>query len=93
MKLKRTLSIIKPDAIQAKFKGKILDFLEDKGFNILAQKKIKLTKSQAEAFYEIHRDKPFFNASKKLKYSFKETGILTFFKSKKKSKNILILSS
>jgi len=39
------------------------------------------------------RDKPFFNASKKLKYSFKETGILTFFKSKKKSKNILILSS
>ena len=61
MKLKRTLSIIKPDAIQAKFQGKILDFLEDKGFNILAQKKIKLTKSQAEAFYEIHRDKPFFN--------------------------------
>ena len=61
MKLKRTLSIIKPDAIQAKFQGKILDFLEDKGFNILAQKRIKLTKSQAEAFYEVHKDKPFFN--------------------------------
>ena len=61
MKLKKTLSIIKPDAIDSKFQGKILDFLEDKGFKIIAQKKIKLTKSQAEAFYEIHKDKPFFN--------------------------------
>ena len=61
MKLKKTLSIIKPDAIDLKFQGKILDFLEDKGFKIIAQKKIKLTKSQAEAFYEVHKDKPFFN--------------------------------
>ena len=61
MKLKKTLSIIKPDAIQSKFQGKILDFLENKGFKIIAQKKIKLTKSQAEAFYEVHKDKPFFN--------------------------------
>ena len=61
MKLKKTLSIIKPDAIHSKFQGKILDFLENKGFKIIAQKKIKLTKSQAEAFYEVHKDKPFFN--------------------------------
>ena len=61
MKLKKTLSIIKPDAIKSKFQGKILDFLENKGFKIIAQKKIKLTKSQAEAFYEVHKDKPFFN--------------------------------
>ena len=61
MKFKKTLSIIKPDAIQSKFQGKILDFLENKGFKIIAQKKIKLTKSQAEAFYEVHKDKPFFN--------------------------------
>ncbi len=61
MKLKKTLSIIKPDAIQSKFQGKILDFLENKGFKIISQKKIKLTKSQAEAFYEVHKDKPFFN--------------------------------
>ena len=61
MKLKKTLSIIKPDAIQSKFQGKILDFLENKGFKIIAQKKIRLTKSQAEAFYEVHKDKPFFN--------------------------------
>ena len=61
MILKKTLSIIKPDAIKSKFQGKILDFLENKGFKIIAQKKIKLTKSQAEAFYEVHKDKPFFN--------------------------------
>ena len=62
MKLKKTLSIIKPDAIQSKFQGKILDFLENKGFKIIAQKKIKLTKSQAEAFYEVHKERPFFNS-------------------------------
>ena len=56
----QTFSIIKPDAIKAKNHGKILDFLENKGFKIVAQKKLKLSKAQAEAFYDIHKDRPFF---------------------------------
>jgi len=56
----QTFSIIKPDAIQAKYHGKILDFLENKGFKIVAQKKLKLSRAQAEAFYGIHKDRPFF---------------------------------
>ena len=61
MTLQKTLSIIKPDAIKAKHHGKIVDFLEKKGFKILAQKKLKLTRVQAEAFYDIHKERPFFN--------------------------------
>ena len=60
MKLEKTLSIIKPDAIESKYQGKILDFLENKGFKIVAQKKLKLSKAQAEAFYNIHKERPFF---------------------------------
>ncbi len=60
MSLKKTLSIIKPDAIKAKYHGRIIDFLENKGFKIVAQKKLKLSKAQAEAFYNIHKERPFF---------------------------------
>ena len=60
MGLKKTLSIIKPDAIESKYHGKIIDFLENKGFKIVAQKKLKLSKVQAEAFYDIHKERPFF---------------------------------
>ena len=60
MSLKKTLSIIKPDAIESKYHGKIIDFLENKGFKIVAQKKLKLSKAQAEAFYDIHKERPFF---------------------------------
>jgi len=60
MSLKKTLSIIKPDAIESKYQGKIIDFLENKGFKIIAQKKLKLTKIQAEGFYEVHSEKPFY---------------------------------
>ena len=61
MDLQNTLSIIKPDAMKLKYSGKIIDFIEDKGFTIIAQKKIVLTKMQAEAFYSVHKDRPFFN--------------------------------
>ena len=61
MDTQETLSIIKPDAMKLKYSGKIIDFIEDKGFTIIAQKKIVLTKSQAKAFYTIHKDKPFFH--------------------------------
>ena len=61
MNIQQTLSIIKPDAMKLKYSGKIIDFLEEKGFSIIAQKKIVLTKNQAEAFYIVHKDRPFFN--------------------------------
>jgi len=61
MELQKTLSIIKPDAMELKYSGKIIDFIEDKGFKIIAQKKIVLTKNQAEAFYSVHKDRPFFH--------------------------------
>ena len=61
MKTEKTLSIIKPDAMKLKYSGKIIDFIEDKGFTIIAQKKIVLTKSQAEAFYSVHKERPFFH--------------------------------
>ena len=60
MELQKTLSIIKPDAMELKYSGKIIDFIEEKGFKIIAQKKIVLTKNQAEAFYLVHKDRPFF---------------------------------
>tara|TARA_B100001248_G_C27040278_1_gene300490 strand:+ start:53 stop:475 length:423 start_codon:yes stop_codon:yes gene_type:complete len=60
MQIQKTLSIIKPDAMKLKYSGKIIDFIEEKGFTIIAQKKIVLTKSQAEAFYSVHKERPFF---------------------------------
>ena len=60
-KIERTLSIIKPDAMKLKHSGKIIDFIEEKGFKIIAQKKILLTKSQAEAFYSVHKERAFFH--------------------------------
>ena len=61
MDIQKTLSIIKPDAMKLKYSGKIIDFIEEKGFRIIAQKKIVLTKNQAEAFYSVHKERPFFN--------------------------------
>ena len=61
MSSKKTLSIIKPDAIKSKYHGNIVVFLENKGFKILAHKKLKLSKPQAEAFYEVHKERPFYN--------------------------------
>ena len=61
MDTQETLSIIKPDAMKLKHSGKIIYFIEDKGFKIISQKKIILTKSQAEAFYSVHKESPFFH--------------------------------
>jgi nucleoside-diphosphate kinase len=60
MSKQKTLSIIKPDAMNSKLSGSIINFIEEKGFKILAQKKITLTRNQAEAFYAIHKERPFF---------------------------------
>src|SRR5207249_11802090 len=55
-----TLAIIKPDAVRAGKAGKILTHLESAGFKIRAARLVQLTTGQAEAFYEVHRERPFF---------------------------------
>ena len=56
-----TFSIIKPDATKRNITGAINKIIEDNNLEIVAQKRIKLSKEKAEGFYFIHRDKPFFN--------------------------------
>ena len=56
----RTLAIIKPDAVASGHTGKIIGRITNEGFTILGSKQIKMSLSQAEGFYEIHRENPFF---------------------------------
>lgn len=60
--IERTLSIIKPDAMSKKLAGVIIKRLEDEGFKILGMKFLHLTKEQAMAFYEEHKEKSFFQS-------------------------------
>ena len=55
-----TFSIIKPDATKRNLTGSINSLIETSGLRIIAQKRIKLTKEQAQKFYDVHNDKPFF---------------------------------
>ena len=55
-----TLAIIKPDAVHAMKTGRILAHLEDAGFVVRAARLVRLTQAQAEAFYAVHRERPFF---------------------------------
>ena len=57
----RTLTIIKPDSVEKGNSGKIIARLEGEGFNILAIRKMHLTTSQAQHFYAVHRERPFYN--------------------------------
>ena len=61
MSVERTLSIIKPDATKRNLTGLINAKLENSGLKIIAQKRLQLNRSMAEKFYEIHKDRPFFN--------------------------------
>jgi nucleoside-diphosphate kinase len=56
----RTFSIIKPDATKRNLTGKINAVIEDAGLRIVAQKRIRMSRQQAEKFYEIHRERPFY---------------------------------
>ena len=56
----RTFSIIKPDATRRNLTGKINAVIEDAGLRIVAQKRIRMSRAQAEKFYEIHKERPFF---------------------------------
>ncbi|HVV43721.1 MAG TPA: nucleoside-diphosphate kinase [Bryobacteraceae bacterium] len=60
--MQKTFSIIKPDAVKAGNAGKILAHLEAAGFRVAALKMVKLSKPQAEGFYAVHRERPFFNS-------------------------------
>ena len=59
--MQRTLSIIKPDATNRNITGLINSYLEERGLRIIAQKRISLVKERAEEFYNVHKNKPFFD--------------------------------
>jgi len=58
--VERTFSIIKPDAVADRHAGEILTMLEQAGFRIIGMRMVRLTQSQAEGFYAVHRERPFF---------------------------------
>jgi nucleoside-diphosphate kinase len=60
MATERTLSIIKPDATRRNLTGKVNTVFENAGLRIIAQKRIRMTREQAEGFYAVHRERPFF---------------------------------
>ena len=60
MAIERTFSIIKPDATRRNLTGKINAVFEEKGLRVVAQKRIRMSREQAETFYGVHRERPFF---------------------------------
>ena len=59
--IEQTLSIIKPDAVERNLDNEIKDMFINKGFKIIKDKKIQITKAEAEQFYKVHETKPFYN--------------------------------
>ncbi|MHC1788414.1 nucleoside-diphosphate kinase [Solidesulfovibrio sp.] len=60
--MERTLSIIKPDAVERNLSGAILKMIQDAGLKVVAMKMIQLSAAQAEGFYAVHKDRPFFRS-------------------------------
>jgi nucleoside-diphosphate kinase len=61
MATERTFSIIKPDATRRNLTGAVTKMLEEAGLRVVASKRIKMTREQAEGFYGVHKERPFFN--------------------------------
>ncbi|NUQ18756.1 MAG: nucleoside-diphosphate kinase [Sphingomonas sp.] len=61
MAVTRTFSIIKPDATRRNLTGAITKMLEDAGLRVVASRRIRMTRDQAEGFYAVHKERPFFN--------------------------------
>ena len=61
MAKERTFSIIKPDATRRNITGKVTALLEEAGLSVIASRRLRLTREQAEGFYAVHRERPFFN--------------------------------
>ena len=59
--LEKTLSIIKPDAVERNLENEIKEIFKNEGFSIIEEKKIQIEKSEAENFYKVHETKPFYN--------------------------------
>ena len=60
--MQRTLAIIKPDGVQQKVVGRVLARIEEEGFRIVALRLVRLSRADAEGFYAVHRERPFFDA-------------------------------
>ena len=60
--MERTLAIIKPDAVRARMTGRIIQRVEDEGFQIRAMRLVTLSTQEAEGFYAVHRERPFFSS-------------------------------
>jgi nucleoside-diphosphate kinase len=60
--MERTFAIIKPDAVAARFTGSILQRIESEGFQIRAMRMVNLSQKEAEGFYAVHRERPFFKS-------------------------------
>jgi nucleoside-diphosphate kinase len=60
--LQRTLAIIKPDAVARRLAGRIIQRIEDQGFQIRAMRRVHLSRAEAEGFYAVHRERPFFGS-------------------------------
>ena len=60
--VERTFAIIKPDAVRSRLTGRIIQRIEDEGFQIRAMRLVNLSKPQAEGFYAVHRERPFFSS-------------------------------
>lgn len=60
--MEMTLAILKPDTVEAGNAGKVLAHLEKEGFRILGLRKLRLTEAQAQAFYEVHKERPFYGS-------------------------------
>jgi nucleoside-diphosphate kinase len=59
--MERTLAIVKPDGVERRVAGRVLARIEEEGFEIVALRLVRMSRREAEGFYAVHRDKPFFN--------------------------------